>query len=171
MKTWLRLTLITITVGGGFTGVLVTYASLFHSTDHRIVYYVLMTGFLALYGFVIASGLLFVHDPRRIRPLIAALAIQIPWISTPLFVYKFTAGFYAVLTIGGPREVGNVGLYFGGESLLGNTFKFAFNQDIPWDIGINLWALMLVILVWRSVRTSETVSQPIPSAPADAQPN
>jgi len=169
MKTWLRLTLITMTIGGGFTGILVTYASLFHSTDHRIVYYMLMTGFLGLYGFVTASGLLFVHDSRRIRPLIAALTIQIPWISTPLFVYKFTAGFYAVATIGGPREAGNVGLYFGGESLLGNTFRFAFNQEIPSDIGINLWALLLVILIWRSVRTPETASQPTITATADGR--
>ena len=95
MKTWLRLTLITMTVGGGFAGVLITCHSLVHSEGQGLPYLVIMAAFLTLYTLVTASGLLFVHDPRRVQPLFAALAIQIPWISSPLIVYKVAAGFHA----------------------------------------------------------------------------
>jgi len=102
MKTWLRLTLITMTVGGGFAGVILTIQSLLDSGSRGPVHLVLLAGFLALYAFVTACGLLFVHDPSRLRPLLVALAIQIPWVSTPLVVYKFAAGSHVVLTVGGP---------------------------------------------------------------------
>ena len=100
MKTWLRLTLITMTVGGGFAGVLLTLSSLFNSQSRGVTYLIFVVGFLAMFLFVMASGLLFVHDPRRVRPLLAALTMQTPWISTPLLVYKFAAEFHLAVSIG-----------------------------------------------------------------------
>jgi len=169
MKTWLRLTLITMTVGGGFAGVLITGHSLVHSEGQGLPYLVIMAAFLTLYTLVTASGLLFVHDPRRVQPLFAALATQIPWISSPLIVYKVAAGFHAVLTIGSPEEVGTFGVHFGAEALLGSMFSFVFcSAKTPWSIGVNLFALLLLVLLWKSARTSDPVMQPIATLTADS---
>jgi hypothetical protein len=48
MKTWLRLTLITMTVGGGFAGVLITAQTLFNSEGSGPGYFVILAVFLAL---------------------------------------------------------------------------------------------------------------------------
>jgi hypothetical protein len=98
MKIWLRLALITTTGGGGFTGIALTL-SLFRSQGTGFPSLILLIGFLVLYVFVLTSGLLFVRDPQRTGPLLAALAVQIPYISTPLIVYKFAAGVYAVVKL------------------------------------------------------------------------
>ena len=158
MKTWLRLVLITMTTGGGFTGVVLTFQSLFHS-EHWFVFLV----FLFFYVFVTISGLWFVYDPRKTRPLIVALAIQIPWISTPLVVYKFAAGLHAVISVGAPREAGNIGVHLGGELLLGSSFRFSVSQDTPCTIGINLSALLLLVLLWQSIQTPKSELQPSPA--------
>jgi hypothetical protein len=157
MKTWLRLTLVAATVGGGFAGMVLADQSLSNPAGHRPAYVVLMVAILALYTFVTASGLWFVWDIRRIRPLLAALAIQIPWLSTPLIVYKFAAGFFAVLTVGSPEEPGSFGLHFGAEALLGCMSRFAWHQEIPWSIGANVFALLLLVLAWPKGRTSGTM--------------
>ena len=52
MKPWLRLTLITVTVGGGFTGIAITLQSLLAAQNQPPVNYVLMLGFMALFAFV-----------------------------------------------------------------------------------------------------------------------
>ena len=98
---------------------------------------------MVLYAFVAAAGLLFVYDPQRTRLLQAALAIQIPWISTPIIVYKFASGLYGFLTVGSPREPGRFGVYFGGEALLGSSYQFAWLQKNPWTVGVNFVALAL----------------------------
>lgn len=86
MKPWLRLALITMTVGGGFTGVVVNLQALFNSPGASILKLVLDLIFMGLYVFVCVSGLMFVHNPSRRGPLVAALAVQIPWISSSLIV-------------------------------------------------------------------------------------
>src|SRR6516225_2116906 len=92
MKTWLRLTLVTVTVGGGFTGVAITLQALL-SPQQQPLAYILLLAFLALFAFVTASGLIFVHNPQRTALLVPAIALQIPWVSSPLIAYKFAAGF------------------------------------------------------------------------------
>ncbi|MBI3476497.1 MAG: hypothetical protein HY010_12260 [Acidobacteria bacterium] len=158
MKTWLRLTLILITVGGGFTGAVLTLQSLPNSANHKFAFVV----FAGLYVFVTVSGLAFVNDPQRTRPLLAAIAIQIPWITSPVIVYKFAAGVNTVLSMSGPAHAGNFGVHFGWAFFLGSSWEFALLQDNAWGIGINWFALLLFILLRRSVRSSS------PSVPSPA---
>ena len=74
-----------------------TVQSLFESRGQRPLSLLIIGLFLALFTYVTISGLMFVLDPERKRPLIAALAIQIPWISSSVIVYKFAAAFHAVV--------------------------------------------------------------------------
>jgi hypothetical protein len=157
MKTWLRLTLITMTVGGGFAGVVFASQTLFTSHGQKPLNLLVMVGFIALFAYVTVSGLMFVNDPQRTRHLIVALAIQIPWISSPFLVYKFATGFHAVLGIASPE--GMFGIKLEASALLGSSFLFALGQDNPWSMGINVFALVMLILLHRSIQ------MPGPAAP------
>ncbi len=168
MKPWLRLTLITMTVGGGFTGVVLTLESLLNSPTLSPFNLLIMVFFLALYAGVTASGLVFVNNPQLTGPIIAALAVQIPWISSPLLVYKFAAGLHLVLSAGSPTEPGTFGFKFGWEILLGSSFRFALLQQNPWSVGINLFPLVILILLSGAVRKPVVISPPTIPSPADA---
>ncbi len=146
MNPWLRLALITMSVGGGFTGVAVILQSLLSPHSEPVAYHVLMIGFLTLYVFVTISGLVFVQNPKRTGPLIVALALQIPWISSPIIAYKFVAGFQVSAAF--------IGSEFNGGFRLGSDFQINVFQQLPWGVGINIFALAMLILLARSVGTA-----------------
>jgi|SRR5208283_4940343 len=168
MKTWLRLTLITITVGGGFTGVAITLQFLLNSEGQRGLNLSVAVVFLALYTYVTVCGLIFAQDAQQTRPLIAVLAIQIPWISSPLATYNFAAGFYAVVSVGSP---GRAGARFGAGAYLGSRFGLSLFQANPWRIGVNLFALAMLILLLRAGRTPSPVLPLTASAANEAPTN
>ena len=164
MKTWLRLTLITVTVGGGFTGSVLTFQSLIGSRSQKPLILLVISVFFALNVCVTVCGLMFVHDPGRTRPILVALAVQIPWISSPLVVYKFSTGFNAVLSLGSPERAGDFAFQLGWASFLGRSWKFALFEGNEWRIGINVFALVIFILLWKSVRASVPIVRPATSA-------
>lgn len=155
MKTWLRLLLVLMTVGGGFTGVSVT-SNLFDSSNKNgSVAVVITLIFMALYAFVVAAGLLFVYDSRRVGPMLVAFALQIPWVSLPVFEYRFAAGLNAAMAFGPPRVAQDALSMIDLSGHLETAFQFRFGtvQEGPWRIGINLAAALLYVLLWLSVRT------------------
>lgn len=163
MKTWLRLTLITMTVGGGFTGVVFTVVGLhsyFSSQNQKPFNLLVLLLFLMLNAGVTASGLLFVHDPRRTQLLVAALAIQVPRISSPLVAYKFATGLEFVLSVGGPAKAEDPGVHLGWNFFFGSSWAFSFLQEHPFSVGINLSALAMLILLVRSARTPASPMKP-----------
>lgn len=111
-----------------------------------------MTAFLALYAFVTISGLLFAQNPRRTPPLLVALVLQIPWISSPLIAYQFTAGFHAT--------VGLIGGSLIADFWLGSGWQLNLFRELPWGIGINLFALLMLVLLGRSRRWTPSVPDP-----------
>jgi hypothetical protein len=160
-----------MTVGGGFTGVVVTLQSLFASLSQSPLYLLLTAVGVALYAFVFVSGLIFVHDPHRTKPLSVAFAIQIPWITSPFLTYKFAAGSEAALSIGNLEE-GKVGVHLGTDTLLGSAFTLKLNllQEGRWIIGVNLVALTIFVLLLRSVQTRAPGVQTSSGAPVEPNP-
>jgi hypothetical protein len=153
MKQWLRLTLVTMTIGGGFTGVAITLQAMF-THEQSPLGYVLMLMFLALFAFVTISGIVFVHNPNRTSLLVVALVLQVPWVSSPIFAYKFAAGFQVCGAV--------MGGHFAGGFRLGSDFQINFFQQLPWGIGINFFALALLILLIRATWTPNTMTTPPP---------
>ena len=148
MSTWLRLTLITMTIGGGFAG-LCSVVQTFSKSENRSPATVgLFAVMLIFYLFVVTSGLLFVLYPQNTRPLLAALIIQVPWFSSSWFVYKFTSGFDVLFGVLYPQGGGS--LTFKGNFFLGGESQFSLGQSDPFILGINLWALAMLVLLLRS---------------------
>jgi hypothetical protein len=149
MKQWLRATLIILSIGGGFAGASLS-VPLFANASLGIALIVLV--FILLYAFVAATGLLFALDERRTKPLSIALALQLPFLSSPLLIYKFGAGFLATLFIGGPSPADNIGVRVGWEWYFGAFWRFGLMENAPWTLGINIIPLVMLILLRRAGR-------------------
>ena len=165
MKTWLRLTIITMTVGGGFSGVALTSQVLVHSTVLWPNNLVIAT-FLALYAFVLVSGLLFVQNPKNSRLIIVALAIQVPCLLSPKVVYRFASGGSIVLGIGTAQ--GTSGVKLDADAGFGSNFAFELLKDRRWSLGVNMVALAILVVLLRAIRAPVPVVQP--SIPALVEP-
>lgn len=159
MKTWLRLLLVTMTVGGGFSGITLSLEAFHHPSGPTQLFLDLL--FLILFSFVTASGLIFVWNPNRTAPLIVALAIQIPWISCPVFEYHFSTGLLAAITLGTPENPDQFGLRLGTNLFFGSLCRFRFGayHEIPLAVGVNTVALVLLILLLRETRSPKAHSQ------------
>lgn len=108
-----------------------------------------------LYAFVTVSGLLFVYDPTKTGPLLAALAAQVPSISSSLIVYRFATGFELVTRIGSSEKPDTTGVTFGWDGAIGSDWKFALLQGNSLRIGLNFVALALLLLLLRVRRTGD----------------
>ncbi len=139
MKTWLRWLLLTISVGGGFTGLVLNFQMFFHPQFEQPIYVILIGAFTVLYGFVLVAGLLFADDPNYSTPLLIALCLQIPSISSPILVYRFSTGLPIIFSIMGGKLSASV--------RLGGEWQFNLFQEFPWGFGIDLCALILFILL------------------------
>src|SRR5689334_18670892 len=114
MKPGLKLVIVTLTVGGGFTGFAVALQGLSRgSNSGGSDSGLLFLAFACLYAYVVVSGLVLVLDNRMV-PAIIALALQVPWVSSPLFAYRFSAGFHAT------------------AGFLGRNPQFGFNIGSDW---------------------------------------
>jgi len=154
VKTWLRLTLITMTVGGGFTGIAVSLNALAKTHPRTPSTLVILVLFVLLYAVVTIAGLLFVVDPRRTGPLAAVLILQIPRLSSPIAAFKLTAG--------GEASIDLVSGRFSSDFLLGSDFSFSFLRPMPWGLGINCVAVILLVLV---LRARPAPAEPRPDGP------
>lgn len=153
------LALIALTVGGGFTGFALTLQYLLALQAQQPIYFLTAFAFLALYAFVTLSGLLFVHNPQRTLPLFIAVGLQIPWISSPLLAYRFTAGLQATVGLTGGTFAWRLGL--------GSDWHCSVFQKLPWGAGVNLIAvLMLVLLAHSHVRQSPCPLVDVPKSVA-----
>jgi hypothetical protein len=120
---------------------------------------------VACSGFIIVSGLVLVYDPSRTRLAQVALAIQIPYISSPLLVCKLIsgAGLYTVLSLqpieGFTLFAGNIWIRF----QLGGYYSLAILEEHPLGIGVNWVALLLFMLLRHSLRAASPHA--LPAAP------
>lgn len=157
MKTWLRLTLITVSIGGGFTGLAGT-ASVVTDADSTASR-ALVGVALALWTFVIVSGLMFVNNSQKTTMLLWSLLLQVPHISTSYLAYRFGAGFAWFLDLAAPENIGTMGLRIASEMRFGATWKLG-SSDGPLRIGANLAALFLAAMTWRAVRNQRENAEP-----------
>ena len=148
MNAWPRQTLIIMTVGGGFAGAVGAVQLLIDSSSQATASLALAVLVLLLYFYVMAAGLVFAQSPRRTRPLTVSLILQVPWISCPLLLYKFGAGGAAFINATYSGSTGGWALNF--DTFFGSRASLATLQQNPFTVGVNLWALAMLLLLWRS---------------------
>jgi hypothetical protein len=158
IKTCFRWILLTLTIGGGFLGLEATVKGLIQREDTRLFFYLFQTVFIVLYLFTIIAGLLFADNQKRSTPLIIAWLLQIPWFSSPILSYDFSEGFHFVIGLAN-NGTANV---FHCASNFGSEWHFSINQvdaAHPWEIGINLFAVIIFISLLKFKRSNFVVEK------------
>jgi hypothetical protein len=85
--------------------------------------------------------------------LIIAWVLQIPWFYSPFIAYDFNEGLQ--LLIGFVNN--GVSNGFSGAFRFGSEWHFSFNKidpDHPWGIGINLFAVVILICLLKFKRSN-----------------
>ncbi len=151
MKKCFRWVLIVQAIAGGFVGLFATspnFLTFFQASG--LLPFLMGGAFSILFLFVIVSGLLYLFNPQCVIPLCLALFLQVPWIALPRVAYGFTAGFSIIAGIGhGPPP-----FYFG------SAFRFYIGWPGPTFIGINLFALGMLVLLLISIPMPGSAKQP-----------
>jgi hypothetical protein len=155
---WFRLVLLSLTILGGLNGIGLTLW--LASTVHSPLLLALVGCMFAAYAFVTTVGVLFWLRPEKLEPVLiqSVLALQLPWISNSVFVYKFASGMYLVVSvvITGGQLTGGFNFF------IGSSCEVRFLQESPLSLGVNLVPLFALILLAKYSRVTPSV----PNSPA-----
>jgi hypothetical protein len=149
----LRYFLIVVSVGGGFAGFSDALQKIILSwSDAPTSSFVLLAIMACLFAFVTYSGVAFIDDPQRLRPLLASFLIQTPVFFSPLISFKFGVGLpiYVYVVI--------VTRYVGTGGRVGFDFTLSFLKPDRFTLGLNLFALAIVI--WLVLHAVKRLSAP-----------
>jgi hypothetical protein len=149
MSVWFKRSLVILTIGGGFLGFVGTSHAFLAGTKTSWYDYTVPVLFMILYAFGIFSGIGLTENRPAYSRLLFYFAIQVPFVSSPFFVYEFTSGCQIA--------VGIVGSGLIWSARLGSNWEVAIRQPNSWGVGINVFALivMLVLYLERGWNTRE----------------
>lgn len=139
MNVWLRRFLVILTVGGGFAGLALTVQIIFVAQKPFWVTYAIALLFFALYAYGVFIGIWLSEGSRPVWPLLFYFALQIPFISSPIFTYRFCSGLQATVAI--------VGDVLSWDARLGSECRLAILSSATLGFGINLVALVVVLIL------------------------
>ena len=161
MSTWLRLTLVTLSVGGGFAGLAAIVDAMCGPAAQGVATAAIFVGFLSVFLFVLIAGLLLVQNPRRVTPMIVALALQVPIISSPVIAYRLISG----LNVSAAVSEGNLVFSY----RFGSFAQFNYLQQLPFALGVNFvpLALLIATVITTPRRRRESVAIPEPPSTAE----
>jgi hypothetical protein len=149
MKSWLRKTYIILTVGGSFTGAVLTLQAFMSSREAIPMVYAMYVGFIGLYSYGTWAGLRFAEKEEDKGHLIIFYWLQVPWLSSPIIGYRFTAGFHISGALIGDR--------LSGLFRLGSDWQCDLLRSIPWGIGLNVFALIMVVILMKNKKPNQSL--------------
>lgn len=143
MRTWLRLTLVVLTVGGGFCGLMVLSdpRTLGIASGSPLVLDAIYAALAAFHLFVLISGLLLVCNPKWRWPVVIALAVQVPVFFSSSLTFQMADGAYAAI---GLTDPGVIFLTY----RVGTQCHLSYAQTTPWAIGTNVIPIILLGAIW-----------------------
>lgn len=149
MNPLLRRLNIILTIGGGFLGIAFTLQAFFSAKESNPVFYAMLTAFVALYAYGIFAGFRLI-EKEETKHLIVFYWLQVPWFSSPLLTYHLASGFFLSVSL--------IDWRFNAAFRLGSDWRFSLFQSDPWGVGINLFALAMVIILHRLKRRGSPAS-------------
>jgi len=158
MQLWQRRILGVLAIGGGALGIAVGLQVA--SSSNGVLAWLLIAPFLCLYLWGIWCGVCLLEDRKgAARSNLAFWAIQVPVLQSPYFGYLFTSGFFSTVTLQ------PAGTKLGFQFWMGSRFEISLMQaDRPVVLGINLFALVVAVFLYRHIRRAP------PGSPAVANP-
>jgi hypothetical protein len=165
MLAWLRALILATTILGGLHGCVITLHLVFSKNSQGMGVLALSGCMFAAYAYVTATGIIVWRHPNQLRPMLWAQAIQIPSISLPGLVYKFAAGLSGAVCFVLYHTGDKYGAGLSTHWNLGSSCEVRFFQNAPIELGINIVALA-VLLILRTeycLRMSPSESPRIPA--------
>ena len=156
MNIWFRRSLVVLTVGGGFFGAVISTDTLFAAKNTPVFGYAMIALVIALYTYGIFAGIRLSEDARHYGHVLFFYALQVPFFSSPILLYRFACGFHATIWV--------VGFSFGWMFRLGSDCQLAINQPNSWGAGVNLFAAAILFALVVHFFSDED------KAPAQGQP-
>lgn len=152
MSIWLRLLIITATVGGGFMGLSLCIGILLRGIS-GLGSIVVFLAAVSIFGYILYAGLRACAYPDEIANTGLALWLQVPWVTSPIISYRLSAGYSFSASYYPPVDFG---FFFN----LGSEFILNLLRPDRWGIGVNFAAIILLLLLRRSVSASSQALQP-----------
>lgn len=143
MNRWLRRLHLVLTIGGGFGGLAVALTTLGESFRQSLLGSFLLTGAAMYFVWAIVIGLR-LADGKAGRSLLWLYGAQLPLLSGPVVAYR--------LSLGAHVYVGVLGGSFYWNLQFGDNYSVNLgNGDLPWGVGINLFALAMYLISLRTM--------------------
>ena len=136
MNIWFRRFLVVLTVGGGFLGAVISTDTLFAAKNTPVFSYAMIALVIALYTYGIFAGIRLSEDASHYGHVLFFYALQVPFFSSPILLYRFACGFHATIWV--------VGFSFGWMFRLGSDCQLAILQPNSWGAGVNLFAAAIL---------------------------
>jgi hypothetical protein len=136
MNIWFRRLLVVLTVGGGFLGAALSADTLFAAENTPVFGYAMIALVIALYTYGIFAGIRLSEDASHYGHVLFFYALQVPFFSSPILLYRFACGFHATIWV--------VGFSIGWMFRLGSDFQLAILQPNSWGGGVNLFAAAIL---------------------------
>jgi hypothetical protein len=136
MNIWFRRFLVVLTVGGGFLGAVISTDTLFAAKNTPVFGYAMIALVIALYTYGIFAGIRLSEDASHYGHVLFFYALQVPFFSSPILLYRFACGFHATIWV--------VGFSFGWMFRLGSDCQLAILQPNSWGAGVNLFAAAIL---------------------------
>lgn len=141
MKAWVQRILGIVQISGGFIGAgeIIPHLASFNVDSSTSI---MSAIFFIVFLFILVSGVMLMEGHAKGAMLsMWAQGLQIPFISFPFFAYKLIAGLDVNL-----YWIGNSG---GMDYLIGSRWLFSIHGGDIWGIGVNLFALVMFLCLWR----------------------
>lgn len=126
-------------------GVSIVLAELLKVSYFSLGHFLIFGSALTLFGYFIYAGLVFASNNENNKHLKITFLLQIPWVSSPIFVYKIAAGF----SLSGLFHAGGFNFLYN----MGSDFNFAIFNAQSWGLGLNVAAVGLYYLASNQVVT------------------
>lgn len=162
MNIWFRRALIVLTVGGGFLGAVATANVLFTLKNTPALGYVLLSLFIGLYIYGVFAGLRLSEDPSHYGHVLFFYALQVPFFSSPIVLYRFACGFHVTVAV--------VGFGIGWMFRLGSDWQMAILQPNSWGVGVNLFAAAILFALVIHFVSDDDAAPPPESSLSDSTP-
>jgi hypothetical protein len=147
MNIWTKRLLILVSVGGGYCGAVFMFL-LFPQVRGNVAGYFLIAAMIATFAFGVFAGLRFIEgEAKGLKLLRWFFAIQVPILSSPIFAYQLSSGFGVNLSWIGER----LSAFF----RFGSEMGVWILQDRPWGLGVNAFALIMLVWTHRLIRGRE----------------
>ncbi len=142
MNTWIKRIHLVFTIGGGFTGFVVSLTALPSALGQKVAAVVLVSTCAAFYVYAIVLGVRMAEGRASRSHLLWFYGLQLLVVSSPLIAYQLSSGAHF--------NLGFIGSSFNWNAQLGANYSVTLLQNAPWGIGVNLIALTMFLIVSRS---------------------